>query len=226
MCLGGEMIKSFTKKCPTILIVSILVLILNNFQKDKFFINCKYVASSSSSSSSTIDKPLLLLISFDGFRWDYLNKYKLKNFNKLKNEGSSSDYIINSFATITFPNHWTIVTGLFEETHGLISNEMYDITLNDTFNVNKHDSEQIQWYGQNELAEPIWITNQKAQSGRLSAAEWIGSDVKFSNQTIISIPYNRSTDYKDYINQFMNLFTREKDSINFGALYFDEPGLF
>lgn len=57
------------------------------------------------------EKPLLLLISFDGFRWDYLQKHNLTNFNYLKSVGSHAEWINNSFATVTFPNHWTIVTG-------------------------------------------------------------------------------------------------------------------
>ena len=47
--------------------------------------------------------PLLLLVSFDGFRWDYLNHHNLTNFNRLKMMGSHADYIYNSFSTVTFP---------------------------------------------------------------------------------------------------------------------------
>lgn len=57
---------------------------------------------------------MLLLISFDGFRWDYLQMYNLTNFTYLRDLGSHADYIYNSFSTVTFPNHWTIVTGLYE----------------------------------------------------------------------------------------------------------------
>lgn len=55
--------------------------------------------------------PLLLLVSFDGFRWDYLQKYHLENFEWLKTHGSYADFINSSFSTVTFPNHWTLVTG-------------------------------------------------------------------------------------------------------------------
>jgi predicted AlkP superfamily pyrophosphatase or phosphodiesterase len=56
-------------------------------------------------------KPLMLLVSFDGFRWDYLHMHNLSNFNYLKSIGSHAEFIYNSFSTVTFPNHWTIVTG-------------------------------------------------------------------------------------------------------------------
>jgi len=55
-------------------------------------------------STSSNEKPLLLLVSFDGFRWDYLKKYNLSNFNYLKSIGSHAEYIQNSFATLTFPS--------------------------------------------------------------------------------------------------------------------------
>lgn len=168
-------------------------------------------------------QPMLLLVSFDGFRWDYLNMYNLTNFNYLKNLGSHADYIINSFSTVTFPNHWTIVTGLYEESHGILQNQMYDPLLNKTFYYKSPETQTIEWYGQNKLAEPIWVTNQKAGEGRKSAAEWIGANVIFQEQNITYIPYNKSKSYKQLIDQFIQLFTQENEPINFGALYFDEP---
>jgi predicted AlkP superfamily pyrophosphatase or phosphodiesterase len=167
-------------------------------------------------------KPLLLLISFDGFRWDYLDMYNLTNFNSLREAGSYAQYIRNTFATITFPNHWTIVTGLYEETHGIVQNEMYDPSLNKSFNFTNEKDQTAEWFRQNKNTEPIWITNQKNGDDRLSAAEWVGSGVKYEGVPIISIPYNHSRPYKDLIDQFIGLFTSDKP-INFGALYFDEP---
>ena len=101
---------------------------------------------------------------------------------------------------------------------------MYDPVLKKNFNIGSKDSHVIEWFGQNPEIEPIWTTNQKWEEDRRSAAEWIGSDVVFANQSILSIPYNRSTPYKELIDKFIGLFTNEKDPINFGALYFDEPG--
>ncbi|CAF0706694.1 unnamed protein product [Brachionus calyciflorus] len=169
------------------------------------------------------DLPTLLLVSFDGFRWDYIDMYNLTNFNYLKNLGSHADYIRNSFSTVTFPNHWTIVTGLYEESHGILQNNMYDPLMNKTFNYKSPESQTIEWYGQNKQVEPIWVTNQKAGDGRRSAAEWIGANVVFQEQNIINIQYNKSKTYKQLIDEFINLFKMEKEPINFGAIYFDEP---
>jgi ectonucleotide pyrophosphatase/phosphodiesterase family protein 5 len=168
-------------------------------------------------------KPLMLLISFDGFRWDYLNMYNLTNFNRLRDMGTHADYIINSFSTITFPNHWTIVTGLYEESHGIIQNNMFDPVLNQTFTYTDPKSQTIEWFGQNKRAEPIWATNQRGGDGRRSAAEWIGSNITFNSQHILNITYNRATPYKELIDRFVTFFTDASEPINFGALYFDEP---
>jgi predicted AlkP superfamily pyrophosphatase or phosphodiesterase len=86
----------------------------------------------SSLRNKTSSLPILLLISFDGFRWDYPDLYNLPNFNSLIQRGVRVEYIENNFATVTFPLHFTIVTGLYEETHGIVANTIYDSKLNAT----------------------------------------------------------------------------------------------
>lgn len=78
-------------------------------------------------SSST---PLLLLISFDGFRWDYPDIYSLPHFDSIAQRGVRLKHIENSFATVTFPSHFTMITGLFEESHGIVANTIYDPVMN------------------------------------------------------------------------------------------------
>lgn len=168
--------------------------------------------------------PLVLLISFDGFRWDYLHMHNLSNFNYLKSIGSHAEFINNSFSTVTFPNHWTLVTGLYEETHGIVQNSMYDPLLNKTFSYLVQSSQTHEWFGQNKNTEPIWTTNQKNGFKRYSAAEWVGANVVFENQQHIYIPYNHSASYYHLIDQFIGYFVDSVRPINFGALYFDEPG--
>lgn len=119
-----------------------------------------------------------------------------------------------------------MVTGLYEETHGIIHNEMYDPNLNDTFenwiDTGAVNAKDHKWYGQNPITEPIWITNQKSGDGRRSAASWVGSGVEFDGQTAINIPYNSSKPYNELIDQFIGMLTGD-EAINFGAMYFDEP---
>jgi len=79
--------------------------------------------------SKTSSPPLLLVISFDGFRWDYPDIYKLPHFNSILKRGVRVKHVDNSFATVTFPSHFTMVTGLYEETHGIVANTIYDPLL-------------------------------------------------------------------------------------------------
>lgn len=172
------------------------------------------------------EKPLVLLVSFDGFRWDYLNKHNLENFNSLKKNGSHADYIHNQFTTATFPSHYTIITGQYQESHGIISNNMYDRSLNKSFNVRETDPKSLnQWFGQNPNVMPLWTLNQKAGDGRRSASNWIGANAEIGGHKILALPFNESAPFKNLIDQFIGLFTAPIDPINFGALYFYEPDM-
>jgi len=102
------------------------------------FIDCLSV------NTKTSSPPLLLLISFDGFRWDYPDIYKLPHFDSLLKRGVRVKHIDNSFATVTFPSHFTIVTGLYEETHGIVANEIYDRELNAV--ANKNTMNDTKWW--------------------------------------------------------------------------------
>lgn len=177
------------------------------------------------SSLKNPSNPLLLLISFDGFRWDYLLRSRLPNFEYLKSIGSHANYVTNTFSTVTFPNHWSIVTGLYQESHGVLNNHMFDPLLNMTFGSDKKSMNSY-WYDPFDIAQPIWALNSKAGNNRQSAAEWLGSNIVFNKTNVISIDYNASRAYNDIIDQFIRFFVNDTNPINFGAIYFDEPGFF
>ena len=61
------------------------------------------------------NKPLMLLLSFDGFRWDYLKMHNLPSFNYLKSIGSHADYILSSFVTSTFPSKFKVQTNISDK---------------------------------------------------------------------------------------------------------------
>src|SRR4051812_33745935 len=99
--------------------------------------------ASTASPSST-----LLLISLDGFRWDYLDRYPAPHLRELAQQGARAEGLVPVFPSLTFPNHYTIVTGLYPEHHGIIANEMYDPQLGQTFQI--HDREAVvrsEWWG-------------------------------------------------------------------------------
>lgn len=114
-----------------------------------------------------------VILSLDGFRWDYPEKTSTPTLNLIAEEGVKAESLIPSFPSKTFPNHYTIATGLYPDHHGLVNNSFYDRTLNMSYAIgNKNARFNPDFYG----GEPIWITAQK-QGVRTASYYWVGSDV-------------------------------------------------
>ena len=71
-------------------------------------------------------QPTVILVSYDGFRWDYMEKVDTPNLNFIASNGIKAKHLLNTFVTKTFPNHFTLVTGLYEESHGIVANTFFD----------------------------------------------------------------------------------------------------
>lgn len=123
-------------------------------------------------------EPTVILISIDGFRYDYLEKYKPKNLSKLAKKGVRAKWMIPSFPTKTFPNHYTIATGLYPENHGIIANNMYDPEFDAIFTLGKREEVQNpRWWG----GEPIWVTAEK--QGQIAGAFFFpGTEAKIAGK--------------------------------------------
>lgn len=118
--------------------------------------------------------PTVLLISIDGFRWDYLDTHasSCPTLNELANEGVQAKGLVPVFPSLTFPNHYSIVTGLYPGNHGIVANYIYDRARNDTFTIsNKRKVGDGRWWG----GEPIWVTAHKAGL-RSASMFWPGSE--------------------------------------------------
>jgi predicted AlkP superfamily pyrophosphatase or phosphodiesterase len=117
-------------------------------------------------------KPTVILISIDGFRYDYFGKAPTPNLDSLIARGVRARYMVPSFPSKTFPNHYTIVTGLYPAHHGIVANNMWDDSLHAQFKMS--DRKQVQdarWWG----GEPIWVTAQKAGQ-KTAPMYWPGSE--------------------------------------------------
>ena len=117
-------------------------------------------------------KPILILVSLDGWRWDYLDRIRAPHLNALAARGIRSEGLIPAFPSKTYPNHYTIVTGLYPEHHGIIANNMMDLSIGtDRFTMTAPTAKDPRWWG----GEPMWATAIR-QGLKASSMFWPGSD--------------------------------------------------
>lgn len=129
------------------------------------------VVSGRINSAEAQTKPYVIMISTDGFRYDYAKKYQAENLLKLSSDGIQAKAMIPSYPSITFPNHWSLITGLYPSHHGLIDNFFYDYKRKEPYAMNsKKNAEDGSWYG----GTPLWALAEK--QGMVSATlMWVGS---------------------------------------------------
>uniref|UniRef100_A0A3P9I7W9 bis(5'-adenosyl)-triphosphatase n=1 Tax=Oryzias latipes TaxID=8090 RepID=A0A3P9I7W9_ORYLA len=162
----------------------------------------------------------LLLVSFDGFRADYLNRFPMQNLKLLYSEGVLVEELTNVFITKTFPNHYSLVTGLFAESHGILASNMFDPISHKHFNI-KNDTDPAWW----SEAEPLWLT--ALDSGyKTAAVMWPGSDVLIGNRTATHFfPYNSDITFQERLGNVTSwmLGNGTEPGVMFTALYWEEP---
>lgn len=164
----------------------------------------------------------LLLVSLDGLRPDYLTlpNSQVPVLRKLKKCGTSTPFIQAAFPSKTFPNHYTIVTGLYPESNGLVDNSMFDPELNASFSLSNDEKTNPAWY----QGQPIWHTAsyQGLKSGTFF---WPGSDVQVNGSyPNIYKPYDGDVPFEKRVFtvlQWLQLPQAERP--DFFTLYLEEP---
>jgi alkaline phosphatase D len=160
----------------------------------------------------------VLLISFDGFRHDYVEQFDAKNFKKFIADGAAAQSLIPSFPSKTFPNHYSIVTGLYPGHHGLIANTFLDPYRNQLYKIsNRERVEDSFYYG----GTPLWQLTQ--ENGFKSASYfWVGSETNIKGHfPDYYYKYNGSVPNKDRVNKVVEwLQLPEKERPRFISLYF------
>jgi len=117
-------------------------------------------------------QPIVVLVSIDGFRADYLARGLTPNLSRMAAGGARAPAMQPVFPSATFPNHYALVTGLYAETHGIVANTFYDPVFNATFRYTlPADATDARWWA----GEPIWNTVVKAGK-RAYCAFWPGSE--------------------------------------------------
>ncbi|KAG8530669.1 uncharacterized protein KY384_004024 [Bacidia gigantensis] len=125
------------------------------------------------SNGTSLFAPTTILISLDGFRADFLTRGITPTLNQFIAEGISPKYMYPSFPSVTFPNHFTLVTGLHPESHGIVGNTFWDPEFEAEFHyTDPSRSMQPKWW---KGGEPIWVTAEK-QNVKTGVHMWPGSE--------------------------------------------------
>ena len=130
-------------------------------------------------SAEQQQKHYVVMVSLDGFRYDYVKKYGAKHILAIGAKGASApDGMIPSYPSLTFPNHYTLVTGLYPEHHGIVANSFYDPVRKQTYSY--RDQKTVtdgSWYG----GVPLWSLAEK-QGMRSACFFWPGSEAEIAGE--------------------------------------------
>lgn len=147
------------------------------------------------------DKPYVILVSIDGYRYDYTEKYAPPTLTRLRNEGASATAILPVYPSKTFTNHYSIATGLYAEHHGIVANEFYDSAFQAVFRLgNRKAVEDGRWYG----GTPIWVAAEK--QGMLAANYfWPGSEADIQGiRPSYFMKYNQNTPNEERVDHVID----------------------
>ncbi|KAG7460736.1 hypothetical protein MATL_G00201980 [Megalops atlanticus] len=187
------------------------------FDFSVYSVECRDKAGNATASKNPTAPPPLLLVSFDGFRADYLKKYTFPNLQKFFSDGVLVDHLTNVFITKTFPNHYSLVTGLYAESHGILASFMYDPATKKRFAI-ENDTDPFWW---NE-ATPIWVSAQNS-GYKTASAMWPGTDIKIQNRTsTFFLKYDPLVTFQERVTNLTKWLTQDQ-SVKFATLYWEEP---
>lgn len=129
-------------------------------------------SSQTRNSMSSMEKPYLIVVSLDGFRWDYVERFAPPHMSSFIEGGVKASSLVPSFPSKTFPNHYTIVTGMYPDKHGIIGNSFYSYKKDQIYKIgNRQSVEDGTFYG----GSPIWVQAEK--EGMVSASYFfVGSE--------------------------------------------------
>jgi len=167
------------------------------------------------------DVPYVIMVSFDGFRYDYINKTETPNFDKLAKNGVKAESLIPVFPSLTFPNHYSIATGAYSGTHNITGNSFYDKQFKEKYNF--HDRSKVKdpkFY----KSEPIWVTAER-QGIRTASFYWVGTEapIKGYSPSIFKY-YDGSVPFVARIDSVINWLQLPEDiRPKLILLYFSEP---
>ncbi len=165
-------------------------------------------------------KPYVLLISIDGYRWDYTDKYQPTFLSHFKKTGASVKSLRPSFPTKTFPNHLSLATGRYPMKHGIVGNSFYAPTMREDYSLkNREAVTDPRFY----TAKPIWVLAEE-QSLLSATYFWPGSEAKIEGiLPSYYLTYKHDTPHDKRINTILEWFKLpSKKRPHLATLYFSD----
>ncbi|HEU0305711.1 MAG TPA: ectonucleotide pyrophosphatase/phosphodiesterase, partial [Lysobacter sp.] len=160
----------------------------------------------------------VLLISIDSFRADYLDRGMTPNLARIARDGVRARWMNPSYPSLTFPNHYTLVTGLRPDHHGIVHNTMHDPVLGAFRNSDAKAVREPRWWG----GEPLWVTAEKAGL-RTATLFWPGSEAPI-NGTWPSewVPYDEAMPMPQRVDKVVGWLSRPGlERPRLATLYFE-----
>ena len=166
-------------------------------------------------------KPLTLLVSIDGFKPEYLQRGITPNLQQLAITGAAAQGMLPVFPSITFPNHFSMVTGLYPDHHGIVNNNMKDPEIREPFKLSSRTAvtNPAWWTG----GVPIWVSAQQ-QGLRSSTLFWPGSETTIKGiQPNDWLYYDKNMSASARVSKLLEWLHRPKtERADFATLYFED----
>nr|XP_037278470.1 glycerophosphocholine cholinephosphodiesterase ENPP6-like isoform X2 [Rhipicephalus microplus] len=182
------------------------------------------LCGSHAASVASPGRPRVVLILVDGVRWDYLSESDLPGFGELAKTGVKAEYVVPIMPANSYPNWYSIVTGLYGERHGFVQNYMYDDQYDDFFMMAPHpNASHPHWWNH---AEPVWVTAEK-NGLRTGMYWWDGCQVEIrGSRPSTCIPYRGywqwptvENDTKSALSGIVEKF--KQNTLDFALVYYE-----
>lgn len=168
----------------------------------------------------------LLILSLDGFHYQYLYRFQ-NELSFLKNSIAGSGVfaergMTSTFTTQTLPCHYTMATGLYHESHGIVGNYFHDPSVNETYMIGSPTVNEEKWYN----GDPLWSVAVK-QNKKFGVIAWIASEVDFKNSNrknpTIMIGFNKNHKLEDKLTTAYDWMFNSSNNLDGVMVYHNEP---
>ncbi|XP_055913099.1 bis(5'-adenosyl)-triphosphatase enpp4-like [Eupeodes corollae] len=165
---------------------------------------------------SGTESPILIVVSYDGFRNEYFKRNVTPTMLKFRQEGIYTDRMLNVFPTKTFTNHFSIATGLYPDAHGVLANSLYD-TVDGPLDYS------YKLFHYNNSIQPIWVVNEKA-NGVSGCMMWPGSNFNYSDTgCTYTLKYNSTLPLMERVDTMIKWLTDPIKPANLVMFYSEQP---